>query len=452
MTKESGFIPPAREIESHLEEIEHHLSEELVPFWMTHGVDEKYGGFLTYFDRDGKPTGETVKTLICQTRMIYACARAHLEGFGDGCFCDQALQGAQFVLKHFRDSTRAGYFWTCKRDGKPLDRKKIIYGHSFLIYALSEFAIACPAATDEDSGTDPAYAALAMAGECSETLLTTACDIAHGGFYEFFEEDWEHTPPGVYGGDRKSLDVHMHLMEAFTNFYDAVDALLPGDWLLEPTRRQAAQIIDLICERMLHPEFGTGLAQFAPDWTPLRAIQFKNVWGSDRETDDPEGRPLDNTSYGHNVELGWLLSWAIGVLELDREKYAPKIRRLYDHCLKWGIDWDKGGVFCEGPGDGPARERNKEFWQQAEALVAMLDGVEQFGDERCWEGYKNVHRFVMDFVINHDVGEWFALLDENNNVLWDYMGHAWKINYHTMRSMLECRRRLTRLLDRAKAG
>ena len=70
MTKESGFIPPAREIESHLKEIEHHLTEELVPFWMTHGVDEKYCGFLTYFDRDGKPTGETVKTLICQTRVI----------------------------------------------------------------------------------------------------------------------------------------------------------------------------------------------------------------------------------------------------------------------------------------------------------------------------------------------------------------------------------------------
>ena len=442
MTEKSGFTPPAREIQSHLEEIEHHLTEELVPFWMTHGVDEEYGGFLTYFDRDGSPTGETVKTLICQTRMIYAFARAHLEGFGDGYFLEQALQGARFVSRDFTDAVNGGYFWTVERDGTPRDRKKIVYGHSFVIYANAELLKASRDFTRRSADT--------TAVACLHALDTFALDRKHGGFFEFFEEDWQHCQPGVYGGDRKSLDVHMHLMEAFTNWCDAT-----ADWR-EPTvsrrRFHTRQIIDLICDKMLHPEYGTGLAQFAPDWTPLRAIQFKNVWGSDRDADDPEGRPLDNTSYGHNVELGWLLSWAIDVLELDREKYAPKIRRLYDHCLKWGIDWDKGGVFCEGPGDGPARERNKEFWQQAETLVAMLDGVEQFGDERCWEGYKNVHRFVMDFVINHEVGEWFALLDENNNVLWDYMGHAWKINYHTMRSMLECRRRLMRLLDRATGG
>ena len=34
------------------------------------------------------------------------------------------------------------------------------------------------------------------------------------------QEDWSLCAPGAYGGDRKSLDVHMHLMEAFTNLYE----------------------------------------------------------------------------------------------------------------------------------------------------------------------------------------------------------------------------------------
>ena len=187
------------------------------------------------------------------------------------------------------------------------------------------------------------------------------------------------------------------------------------------------------------------LSQFGLDFTPRRAIIFKNVWGSDREADDPVGRPLDNTSYGHNVELGWLLNRSVEVLELGRDLYQDKIHRLYDHCLEYGIDWERGGVFCEGPHRGSARERNKEFWQQAETLVAMLDSLAEFQDKRYWEGYLNVHRFVFDHVINHPVGEWFPLLGPDNKKIWEYMGHAWKINYHTLRSMLECERRLREL-------
>jgi mannobiose 2-epimerase len=210
-------------------------------------------------------------------------------------------------------------------------------------------------------------------------------------------------------------------------------------------KHRAVDIINLICGRMLHPEYGTGIAQFGANFTPKRAIIFKNVWGSDRNVDNPEGRPLDNTSYGHNVEFAWLLSHSIDILALDRSAYVKTIRKLYDHCLNYGIDWERGGVYCEGPHNGEAREKNKEFWQQAETLVAMLDATAIFDDDKYWRAYKNVHRFVFDYMINHRVGEWFPLFNKDNELIWDYMGHAWKINYHTARSMLECERRLSEL-------
>ena len=48
------------------QEMQHHLFNELLPFWTTRGVDPKYGGYLTYLDRNGNPTGESVKTMLCQ--------------------------------------------------------------------------------------------------------------------------------------------------------------------------------------------------------------------------------------------------------------------------------------------------------------------------------------------------------------------------------------------------
>ena len=349
------------------DEMRHHLLNELLPFWKTHGVDREHGGYLTYFDKDGNPTGEDVKTLICQLRMIFTYSsiyRANLDP--DGAFLEMAAQGVDFVLKHFWDEKFGGWYWTAQRDGTPIDKSKIMYGQSFGVYSMSEYAMA--------SG-DPR--GMEMALKSYESIKVKAADVEWGGFGEFFEEDWSPKRPGVYGGDRKGYDVHMHLMEAFTNLYEAT-----GD---HTHKRETQRVINLLFNRIIHPEHGTGIAQFAFDWTPLRAILFRNVWGADRDVEDDEGRPLDNTSFGHNVEFAWLLKHAIDILGLDLAEYRGRMEKLFDHCVQWGIDWEKGGVFCEGPNHGPARERNKEFWQQAECLIGFADAYLIFREEKYWK-------------------------------------------------------------------
>jgi mannobiose 2-epimerase len=63
-----------------------------------------------------------------------------------------------------------------------------------------------------------------------------------------------------------------------------------------------------------------------------------------------------------------------------------------------------------------------------------------------------VWNFVWDHAINHSTGEWYALLERDGRVKWDYLGHAWKNNYHTVRSMLECLARLDHLKAAVKNG
>lgn len=414
-------------VEEFFQEMYNHLHNELLPFWLTHGVDPEHGGYLTYLDKDGNPTGETVKTHLCQCRMIYTYSSAHRAGLGGGKCLEIARQGVDFMLKHFWDSEHGGWFWTCERDGTPRNRSKLTYGHSFAIYCLSEYGMA--------SG-DPR--GLEWALKTYDILQTRIADNWRGGYYEFLEEDFSPKRPGKYGGDRKSFDVHMHLMEAMTNLYEATRSRVHRDRTIE--------MVDLIFSRMVHPEFGTGLAQFSLDWQPLRAILFAEVWGSDRDVEDDAGRPLNNTSFGHNVEFAWLLNHTIRILDLNRAEYHERLRKFHEHAVRYGVDWERGGVFCEGPHDGPARERNKEFWQQAECLVGFLDAYLIFGEEKYLDAYENVHRFVMDHGINHEVGEWYPLFDEHNNRLWDYMGHAWKINYHTVRAAIQSEIRLRRIL------
>jgi mannobiose 2-epimerase len=109
------------------------------------------------------------------------------------------------------------------------------------------------------------------------------------------------------------------------------------------------------------------------------------------------------------------------------------------------VDWEYGGIYVEGPNDGPATQVLKEFWQQAEALTGFLDAYLIFGDERYWRAFENVFDFIWNKNINHRVGEWYALLDRDGTVKWDYLGHEWKISYHTVRAVIQTLKRLDML-------
>jgi len=416
-------------IKAALERTESYLTGTLLPFWIERSPDREVGGFLTYFDRDGKPTGETTKTFLMQIRMLYTMASAHRAGYGGGHCAELARMGADFILEHYWDEQNEGWIWIADRYGKPTFTGKIGYGQCFAVYAFSEYFLA----TGDERGREAAertYAAIAK----------HMADTRHGGYIEIMRPDWQPERPGRYGGDRKSMDVHMHMMEALTTLYE-----MSGS----PThRRRLKEVIELIIDRMLEPNSGCGYMQFAMDFTPLPAIMFAVEWGSDEEPEDGVARPLNHTSYGHNVEFAWLLLHAADVLGEPRERYADVVRRIFDQCVEFGIDRQYGGVYIEGPFDGPPASRHKQFWQQAEVMIGMLDAYAMFGDERYWDAFENVHRFVFDKFVNMQAGgEWRALLDRDGTPIWDYLGHAWKISYHTVRAGIQTVARLRALLE-----
>ncbi|MHC4916001.1 MAG: AGE family epimerase/isomerase, partial [Planctomycetota bacterium] len=111
------------------------------------------------------------------------------------------------------------------------------------------------------------------------------------------------------------------------------------------------------------------------------------------------------------------------------------------------VDREHGGLFVEGPHAAPPSVTEKQFWQQAEALVGLLDACVLFGGEKYWEAFRNVYDFVFAEFVNLPAGgEWFERLDREGNPLDDALGHAWKISYHTVRSMVQTVKRLRALM------
>ena len=413
-------------------EAHHHLTSELLPFWLTRCKDEVHGGFITHFDQHGRDTGEDQKSLIAQARSVYTMSSAHRAGYGGGLCADFARHGVDFLIERMWDRRHGGFYWTVDRKGDVQIDKKILYGLSFAIYALSEYTLA----TGDGRGREHA--------EATFDLVQRHCaDPDRGGYFEMFERDWSRCGPGSGGGDRKTLDVHMHLMEAFTTLFECTRQAAH--------RRALQEDIELLIGRVLHPQFATGIPQFWADWRVAPQIKFDIVWGWDRFAEGgAKPHADDNTSYGHNVEFAWLLRHALRVLGEPSGPYEPIMKKQLDHAVKAGIDYEYGGVYVEGPHDGgPAYDTEKEFWQQAETLIGMLDGCLHIGMDPYWKAYEAVHRFVFDRMVNREVGEWWPLLSRDGHTrIWTHMGHSWKINYHSVRSMIQSVSRLEQLLTR----
>ncbi len=411
------------------DEVKAHLEGGIIPFW-TRAKDEAYGGFLTNFDDLGDDTGTPEKYVNTQCRLTWWFSRLHRAYPELPGTAELARWGVDFLLGAFWDAEHGGFTWKTNRDGSPLDPAKIVYGESFCIYALAEYT----RATGDPRG-------LEYAAKTFDLLQQHCADTRYGGYYENVLDDWRPEEPGFAGGDRKGLDTHMHLMESFTTLYAASG--------LDMHRRKLLQLIDLIATRMIDPTSGCGLNQFDLAFTPIPAIAIKRTWNAERMGETP-ATPTETTSYGHNVELMWLMRHALETAGADMTPYQPAMRCLLDHAVTHGVDWEHGGIYRDGLRTGGPLVLEKEFWQHSETLVGFLSGYDLFNEPRYLDAFETIWRFVRQYMVIDGVGEWRTLLARDGSPLDANIGNPWKVSYHTGRAMIECKERLEGLLGGTK--
>ncbi len=117
-------------------------------------------------------------------------------------------------------------------------------------------------------------------------------------------------------------------------------------------------------------------------------------------------------SFGHDIETAYLLVEAADALGMPDDAETWRMaRRLVDHALDWGWDDEHGGFYDKGESfGGPAFDRKKVWWTEAEGLNALLVMHHKYG--RKTDRYARAFRKQWDFIETHmidpDHGGWFA--------------------------------------------
>ncbi len=348
--------------------IERELKGNLLPFWRQRSLDPSRGGFVAEMATDGILNESAPKGLILNARLLWTFSNLYRE-LDDDRDLDLAQRAYDYLQTCFFDRDRGGYIWRVSPDGKPLESSKKMYGQAFTIYALSEYYRATGSVN-----------ALARASELFGLIESYAYDRTHGGYIETLSRNWI-PAEDMRLSDRdmntdKSMNNHLHVLEAYTNLYRIRPDTAVSDRIQE--------LIDLFGARMLAPS-GHFHKFFDKDWT-VRS---------------------DTYTYGHDIEGAWMLCDAADALNNDR---------LRLHVSRWAVDIasavcsealdDEGGLAYEGR-SGAVVDPHREWWPQAEAMLGFWYAYKITGDEKYAEVVAHLWEFIQRRMVDRELGEWF---------------------------------------------
>ena len=385
-------------------EITADLNQNLLPFWKQNSVDhdDPNEGFYGAIAYDGKGIAGASKHNVLFTRYLWTYAAAY-RTLEDKEALQLAHRAYRYLNNYFVDSKNGGVFWMLNADGSVADSSKMTYGLSFAIYAFSEYY----RVTENDKSLQHAI-------QIYRLLEEHAVDPDYGGYLESFTAGWEYMPgKGMAEGQAKSMNTHLHLLEAYTNLYRV--------WPDEGLRNSLTRLIDIFWDHILNQETWHQELYFERDWTV-------------------HGR---YDSYGHDIEFSWLFDEAGKVLG-DKDV----IRRIQEASVKIaevqlleGMN-DDGAMIYEKIGDNRFR-KHVSWWVQAEAVVGFLNAWELSGDKRFLEAAVGVWDYIKANMIDSEHGGWFPNLDENGNPRQNAnKGDGWTCPYHNSRMGFEIFERL----------
>jgi mannobiose 2-epimerase len=408
--------PPRADLQSQAQRCRRILKTSIIDFYLPACVDGVNGGYLESLKgNEFVPTGERFLTL--QARQLWFFSTLAAAGIEKEAALAAARSGFDFLEGKFRDRAHGGYFAKVSDAGKPTDRRKHVYLNAFALYGLCAYH---RASRDQ--------AALAAAKDLFRTLQAKCHDAANGGYTEFFHEDWRPItdprepsyigPPGT-----KTFNTHLHVLEAFTDLYRL--------WPDPLVRRRLDELLVINTLSVRLPEYGCNVDGFTPDWKPLQTP--RNL----------------RASYGHDVEAAWLCLDAARALGRPPALLRGWAEGLVGYSLKHGYDRARGGFYYTGPLGKDADDTRKEWWVQAEALVAMLELYKLTGRRDYYDRFAQ----TLDFVEKHQVakeGGWWATRKADGSPAGSSRTSMWQGAYHNGRSMLLCARLLDELAAAAK--
>ncbi len=377
-------------------------TENILPFWMNHTPDLANGGFYGLVLNDRTPVREAHKGLVLNARLVWTFAAAY-RVFGDASYLETARRAYEYFIRHFWDAEYTGAHWMLDYRGAPVDTHKYIYGQAFAIYALAEYYRA----------TGEAHA-LEHAAALFRTLERCAFDPVNGGYFEAYERDWQGdmhrqvSPVNAEGGGVKSMNTHLHLLEAYTTLLRV--------WDSREVRAKVRQTLQTMLDRMVDRDIYHYKMFFDAQWRPV----------------------YPNISYGHDIEGSWLMMEACEVLgEADLfEPVGAVCVNMAQACLNEAVGADGSLLYEKNPLTGHVDARTS-WWSQAEAVVGFLNAYEIGGGAHFLDAAVVCLDYIERQLVDRSYGEWFASAEETAKRRDGVKVDAWKCPYHNSRMCFE---------------
>ena len=424
-TAGADLAPTAESYRRLADETEAALRRDVLGVWFPRAIDADKGGFHSDFARDWRPTRSGGKFSVFQGRMTWIAAETALRRPDlREQFLPYARHGIAFLADVLWDKEQGGFFWGVDDDGhvSPFytDRKHL-YGMSFCIYG---------AAAAYQATKDPQ--ALELAERAFRWIDAHAHDAPHGGYHEWLTRDGrpilgdpaavrpELAPVAGFPVGYKSMNTHIHLLEAFTQLYDV--------WKDETLRARLEELLGVVRDKVA-VDPGVLNLYFTPEWRPV----------------------ADHDSYGHDVETAYLMLETEDVLGHGHDPKTERMaRKLVDHALAFGWDEVHGGFYREGTSFGKAEDTAKEWWAEVEGLNALLLMHEQYGQRSdvYFKAFQQQWRFIKEHQIDGEFRGFYMLTAAGGAPTIDTKGSIWKAAYHDGRALLNVSERLRHLAER----
>jgi mannobiose 2-epimerase len=392
-------------------EVKKELLEDILPFWINNVKNKKQGGFYGYIDNAlNKDETAELGVILC-TRILWTYSYAYRR-LKDDKYKDMAYYAYSYIMENLWDKEFGGLFWSVTSKGEILVDKKQIYAQAFAIYSLSEFY----RATGEEE-------ALRKSREIFILIERYSYDSNVSGYFEACSREWGNLEDIRLSdkdmNEKKSMNTHLHIMEAYTNLYRVWKDKLLYHKLKELIHTTIKYIID---KDSYHFK-----------------LFFDESWKVKSQV----------VSYGHDIEGSWLLHEAAEVLQdLETLQLCRDVSiKMAEVTLQEGIDED-GGLLNEKHENGDL-DKDKHWWPQAEAVVGFYNAFELTGKAEFLEAAYKIWNFIRNNQLDKVSGEWFWIAPISGDKYHKSPKVSmWKCPYHNSRMCFEIIERVGKREDR----
>lgn len=363
------------------------LLENIMPFWMEHGLDRQNGGIYTCVDRGGQLMDPT-KSVWFQGRFAFTCCFAYNEVEPRREWLDAARSTLDFIEAHCFDKDGRMYFEVAA-DGTPLRKRRYVFSESFAAIAMAEYARAT-------GNREYAEKALRLFKEMRRFLATP-------GLLE---------PKYLPTLEAQGHSITMIMINVASRI-----RLVISDPELDA---QIDESVYALRHYFMHPEFKALLETVGPKGEFIDTIN---------------GRLINP---GHCIETSWFLLDVAADRGGDPELTQTALTIL-DWSWKWGWDEQYGGIInfrdCKNYPVQDYSQDMKFWWPQTEAIIATLYAYKVTGDEK----YLRMHQQISDWTYahfpDHEMGEWYGYLHRDGCVAQPAKGNLFKGPFHIPRMM-----------------